>query len=117
MWKNLGPDLVRQRLIIEGTTEKYVLPKQIKDYLGKLAEVTNMKIVSGPVAYNAHKIESYGGWVYWENSGAHFYSYNLNPPLFSVDTYTCKPFSVKKAVEFTKEYFNPIEIVWKEVEV
>ena len=35
-WKNLAPDLVRQRVIIEGTTEKIAEPEQIKDYLGYL---------------------------------------------------------------------------------
>lgn len=40
-----------------------------------------------------------------------------NDPLFTVDTYTCKPFSVREAVEFTREYFKPIKMVWKEVKV
>ena len=38
-WKNLAPDLVRQRVIIEGTSEKIIEPEQIKEYLDKLAEI------------------------------------------------------------------------------
>lgn len=57
-WKNLAPGIVRQRVIIEGTTEKIVEPDQIKDYLEKLAEVTKMEKLSGPYAYSAHDM----GW-------------------------------------------------------
>ena len=54
MWKNLSPDLVRQRLIIEGTLRKPLISDQIKDYLVKLAEVTKMEVLSGPVVYDCH---------------------------------------------------------------
>ena len=115
-WKNLAPGLIRQRIIIEGTTNKIVEPEQIKKYLFELSKVVNMVVLSDPVAYSAHE-DGYGGWIHWKTSGAHFYSYETNPPLFTVDCYTCKAFSVKKAVEFTKKYFNAIDIVWKEIKV
>lgn len=63
-------------------------------------------------------------WIHWKTSGAHLYTYYSSPtdrskplqhPLFTLDTYTCKPFSVEGVVRFTKEYFNPIEIVWREI--
>lgn len=116
MWKNLAPGLVRQRLLIEGTTEKIVEPEQIKRYLIELAKVTKMEVLSGPYAYSAHDM-GFGGWIHWKSSGCHFYSYPTNPPLFTVDTYTCKPFSVEEVVEFTKKFFNAKQIVWKEIEV
>lgn len=116
MWKNLAPGLVRQRVIIEGTTHKIVEPEQIKDYLTKLAGVAKMEVLSGPYAYSAHDM-GFGGWIHWRSSGAAFYSYPTTPPLFTVDCYTCKPFSAKEAAEFTREYFHAIELVYKEVEV
>lgn len=116
MWKNLAPNLVRQRVIIEGTTEKIVEPEEIKAYLLAIADVTKMEVLSGPFAYSAHEM-GYGGWIHWKSSGSHFYSYPTNPPLFTVDCYTCKPFDPVALVEFTKKYFNAIEIVWKEIEV
>jgi len=116
MWKNLAPNLIRQRLIIEGTTKKIVGQKQIKEYLLELAKVTNMKVLSGPYTDTAHEMGE-SGWIHWKTSGAHFYSYSTSPPLFTIDTYTCKPFSIKKVVEFTKKYFNAIDLVWKEVKV
>ena len=116
VWKNLAPDLVRQRIIIEGTTRKIVKPEEIKKYLVALSKVVKMTVLSDPVAYTAPE-DGYGGWIHWKTSGAHFYSYPTNPPLFTVDCYTCKAFSVMDAVEFTKKYFDTIEIVCKEIEV
>ncbi len=121
-WRNLAPNIIRQRLIIEGTTILIVEPPQIEDYLRKLADVTKMEILNGPFARSAHEL-GYGGWIHWKTSGANFYSYprdawgKSNEPLFTIDTYTCKPFSVTEAVEFTREYFNPLQMVWKEVNV
>ena len=113
-WKNLAPDLCRQRVIIEGTTKIIVTPDEIKKYLTELAEITKMEILSGPYAYSAHEM-GYGGWVHWKTSGASFYSYPTSPPLFTIDCYTCKPFSAEKAADFTREYFKAIDLVWKEI--
>lgn len=115
-WQNLAPGLVRQRVIIEGTTEKIVEPEQIKAYLNELAKVCGMEKMSDPYAGTAHNM-GYGGWIHWKSSGAAFYSYPTNPPLFTVDCYTCKPFSCEEAANFTKNFFNAIDLVWKEVEV
>ncbi len=115
-WKNLAPNLTRQRVIIEGTTAKIIEPEQIKDYLLKLAEVTKMEVLSAPEAHSAHDM-GYGGWIHWKSSGAAFYSYPTNPSLFTIDCYTCKPFSAEEAADFTKKYFNAIDLVWQEVEV
>ena len=113
-WKNLAPDLVRQRVIIEGTTREIVIPEEIRKYLDALAVVTKMEKLSDPVAYSAHDM-GYGGWIHWKTSGAAFYSYPTTPPLFTVDCYTCKPFNSEEAANFTKDFFNAIEMVWKEV--
>ena len=94
MWKNLAPDLVRQRVIIEGTTEKIVEPDQIKSYLLELAKVTNMEVLAEPEAHSAHNM-GYGGWIHWKSSGAAFYSYPTNPPplygrLLHLQTIFCR---------------------------
>ena len=118
-WKNLALNISRQRVIIEGTTKEMVLPGQIEDYLIKLSEVLGMRALRAPFTYPAED-KGYGGWIHWVTSGAHFYSYSENwssPSLFTVDAYTCKPFCVEEAVRFTKEYFEPIDIVWKNIEV
>lgn len=115
-WKNIAPNIIRQRVIIECTTEKLVEPEQIENYLLKLAEVAKMEVISGPVVSSAHEM-GWSGWIHWKTSGATAYSYSGTPALFTVDCYTCKPFSAEETAEFTRDYFNAIELVWKEVEV
>lgn len=75
-----------------------------------------MKALQEPYAYIADD-KGYGGWIHWVTSGAHFYSYTTTPPFFSVDAYTCKPFDPESAAEFTRNYFNASELVWRTVEV
>lgn len=113
-WRNLAPFLTRQRAVIEATTENIAEPDQIRSYLSALAAITDMEILSGPFAYSAHEM-GYGGWVHWKTSGAHVYSYPTQPPLLTVDIYTCKPFSLEKAVQFTRGFFNTKDVVWKEI--
>ena len=115
-WRNLAPGLIRQRVVIECTTSKVVGMEEIKDYLVKLSDVLAMRPLSAPFAYPAEDM-GYGGWIHWITSGAHVYSYTTNPPLLTIDAYTCKPFSVEKAVQFTQKYFDVQEIVWKEIDV
>ncbi len=121
-WRNLAPNILRQRLLIEGTTLTIVEPPQIKNYLLKIANISKMVIIGGPYTRTAHEC-GYAGWVHWKTSGCHFYSYPANAwggnnePLFTVDTYTCKPFSVKEILEFTRNYFNTVEMVWREIKV
>jgi S-adenosylmethionine decarboxylase len=115
-WKNLAPEIVRQRLIVEGYPSANITDEQIKDYFLKLSEVCGMKTLAEPTT---HKSDMYGwaGWIHWETSGAHFYAWDQPRSFFSVDIYTCKLFSAEKAVEFTKKYFNATEIVYKEINV
>ncbi|HYC34201.1 MAG TPA: S-adenosylmethionine decarboxylase [Candidatus Paceibacterota bacterium] len=116
-WKNLAPRLVRQRLIIEGITDHLVKPAEFKDYLVKLSRVLKMRPLQKPFAYPAEDM-GYGGWIHWITSGAHIYSYPKECTgtghLLTIDTYTCKPFSIKRAVSFTKKYFKMKEVVFKE---
>ncbi|MDX1285630.1 MAG: S-adenosylmethionine decarboxylase, partial [Draconibacterium sp.] len=97
----------------------------IEKYLKELSKEIGMEAKGEVLTYAAEeKAEDeewsslnmgYAGWLYWVSSGVHFHSYPTNPPIFSVDAYTCKSFSVDKAVEFTSKFFKTKEIVWKEI--
>jgi hypothetical protein len=56
-WRNLAPQLCRQRAIIEATTENIVEPNQISRYLLQLAKVTNMEIILDMT--NNHRLPNY----------------------------------------------------------
>ncbi len=113
--RDLAPKIYRQRLVIEGypKSAEHVSAEKIKDYLKKLSDVTDMITLIDPVT---HRSESYGeaAWIHWETSGAHFYAWEQPTLFYSVDIYTCKAFEPKVAVDFTKEFFESEEVVYKE---
>ena len=115
-WVELAPDICRQRLIIEGTLHNVFLPEDMTKYCHEITKVLNMTEVTSPVCnYDAN----YGwcAYTHWKESGMHIYAWdNRSPRFFSIDLYTCKPFEVKHAINYTEEFFgdNLIKLVWKE---
>ena len=112
-YRDLAPMITRQRLVVEGYPTFVITDEHIKDYLSQLSVVTDMITIIEPVT---HVSDLYGwaGWIHWETSGAHFYSWERPVSFFSVDIYTCKAFDPRKVVEFTENYFRTTEIVAKE---
>src|SRR3989344_883748 len=110
--KNLSPEIYRQRLIIEGKIDYLITGRQIKKYLSGLSEILDMKPLIEPVTHKSKKFR-WAGWIHWETSGCHFYAWDKPIPFFSSDIYTCKKFNAKKAVCFTKNFFDPKKIAYK----
>ena len=111
-FRDLAPTIHRQRLVVEGYPTYVITDAHIKDYLRQLSVVTDMSALIEPVT---HISDLYGwaGWIHWETSGAHFYSWERPLSFFSVDIYTCKAFDPDTAVAFTREYFRTTDIVAK----
>lgn len=105
VYVDLAPQIVRQRLVIEGYPLAPISDKEIVTYLSDLSRVIDMTQLIEPVT---HRSDLYGwaGWIHWETSGAHFYAWEQPLLFFSVDVYTCKAFDVASACEFTRKYFN-----------
>lgn len=113
MEKDLAPTICRQRLVVEGYPATAITAGEITAYLTELSAVLDMTPLMEPVT---HRSELYGeaAWIHWETSGAHFYAWEQPILFFSVDIYTCKPFTVTDAVEFTAASFNATETVHRE---
>ena len=109
-WRDLAPQILRQRLVVEGTCDEPIDAAQICEYLDQLAVVCDMRTLTEPVT---HRSERYGwaGWTHWETSGAHFYAWEQPLLFFSVDIYTCKAFDPDRVIEFTAQYFDTNNIV------
>ena len=112
-FRDLAPTILRQRLIIEGTRAQPISDREIIEYLRGLSEVCEMTVLIDPVTHRSDRF-GWAGWVHWETSGAHFYAWDEPYVFFSVDIYTCKAFDARRAVEFTRDYFDAEEIVAKE---
>ena len=104
--KDLAPDIIRQRMIVEGTLKDPFDPLEMVGYCREITDVLKMTQVSAP--FCSH--DSRYGWcayMHWKESGIHIYSWNTRkPPFFSIDIYTCKVFNEQDVVEFTKNFFG-----------
>ncbi len=111
-WRDLAPDIVRQRLVIEGIPAHPVDAGQIRTYLSALSREVDMVQLLEPVT---HRSDLYGwaGWIHWETSGAHFYAWERPQLFFSVDIYTCKAFDPEVAVAFTADFLAARAVVAK----
>ena len=111
-WQDLAPEILRQRLVIEGVPARPVDEAVIRSYLSELSRVVDMVQLLEPVT---HRSDLYGwaGWIHWETSGAHFYAWEQPRLFFSVDVYTCKAFDADTAVSFTRDFLSAGSIVAK----
>ena len=110
---DLAPDIHRQRLVVEGLCRQTIDAVTIRDYLAKLSETIGMVTLIEPVTHRS-PLYGWAGWIHWETSGAHFYSWERPISFFSVDIYTCKAFDPAAVVAFTKDYFQTTDLVAKE---
>ena len=115
-FKDLAPEICRQRMIIEGTLSTPFLPEQMTKYCQDITDVLNMTTVTSPIC----NYEPNYGWcafMHWKESGMHIYSWDdRKPPFFSIDIYTCKKFNPEIALTYTREFFGEQlqDISWKE---
>lgn len=117
--KNLYAKIYRQRLIIEGIYTTKVTGPKLKTYLKDLSDHLEMTIIYGPIVKNlAGKVNSFHDGLesvlIWAESGVSTYVWDKQK-FFTVDIYSCKKFSVKKAVNFSKKFFKAKKIVSKSV--
>jgi S-adenosylmethionine decarboxylase len=111
-YRDLAPRIHRQRLVVEGYPTFVITDEHIKDYLSQLSVVTDMITLIEPVTH-CSDLYGWAGWIHWETSGAHFYSWERPVSFFSVDIYTCKAFDPAEVVAFTERYYRTTEIVAK----
>ena len=108
--KNLAPAIFRQRLLIEAKYEAEINKENILEYFEELAKVLDTRIYGEP---KVHSTDGKGKWINQGydafaplvDSGISIYIWT-NAKFLSVLIYTCKKFDPKKALAFTKTFFN-----------
>jgi S-adenosylmethionine decarboxylase len=110
---DLAPEILRQRLVVEGLVDTPISAEQIETYLSELSVVVDMITLLPPVTHESSTF-GWAGWIHWESSGAHFYAWDRPRLFFSVDIYTCKAFSAERAVDFTQRFFRASEVSYRE---
>jgi S-adenosylmethionine/arginine decarboxylase-like enzyme len=109
--RNLAPDILRQRLLIEAKYRKNPVTKSdVEQFLRDLPKILNLRIYTDPVVYSpggeGKEInQGYDGFVALIDSGIAIYVWE-NAKFVSVVIYTCKNFDPDAAVKFTKDFFD-----------
>lgn len=109
--KNLAPDILRQRLLIEGFFTRPVDEAVIRSYLLELAAALDLRTYGEPVIFAPASGEGrdenagFDAFVPLIDSGISGYFWT-GPRFLSVVLYTCKGFDERAAVAFTGDFFG-----------
>ncbi len=119
--KDLAPHIYRQRIVIEGLFTQRPSEASLSDYIYGLSKMLKMTILFGPIVKNLTagtkfnaKHAGLEAVAIWAESGVQVYIWD-NASFFTVDIYTCAPFSSEAAIDYTKTFFKASEIVFKPV--
>jgi len=116
--KDIAPDIVRKRLLVEAKYAISVSEQTVKDFLLQLPKTLELRIYADPIIHSADnqgKLENsgYDAFVPLIDSGIYIGIWSRQKFLSSV-IYTCKDFSTDKAIAFIKGFFETTEIEFKE---
>jgi S-adenosylmethionine decarboxylase len=112
--KKLAPNLVRQRLLIEGHYGVEVDEEVIKKFFAFLCERLGLRFYAEPIVFSPAGMgkagnQGYDAFVPLIDSGISAYFWTQERFL-SVVVYTCKAFDETVALEATREFFAMSEV-------
>jgi S-adenosylmethionine decarboxylase len=112
--RNLAPDIVRQRLLIEGRFRATVDQVKVERSLVEIAAHLGLRAYGKPVVHapgGAGKDENEGfdAFIPLIDSGISLYVWSRKRFL-AVVLFTCKQFEVEAALSFTRRFFDVHEI-------
>lgn len=107
---DLAPDIVRQRLLIEGLYASPLDRDAVERFLTGLAAHVGLRAYDAPVVHSpggAGKEENQGfdAFLPLVDSGISLYVWTSRR-FFAVVLFTCKRFEVDEALAFTREFFR-----------
>ena len=108
--RDLAPEIVRQRLLLEGHFAVDVDEESIRRFLRELPAALDLRTygeatVFAPGGAGRDANEGYDAFVPLIDSGISLYVWSAQRFL-SLIVFTCKEFDEEKAVAFTREYFE-----------
>lgn len=108
--RNLAPDIVRQRLLIEGYYRINVDPDVIRGYLSGVSRYLGLRTYGDPIIHcpageGSEANQGYDAFVPLIDSGISLYVWSARR-FYAVVLFTCKAFDETRALEFTRTYFH-----------
>lgn len=116
--EDIAPDIIRQRLLIEANFSINLDRKVIESYLFELAKTLDLQIYGHPIIHSPsgqgkEANQGFDAFIPLIDSGIALYIWS-NKKFLSCVLYTCKNFSVEKALDFTKKFFKTKKLVYQE---
>lgn len=116
--KNIAPDIVRKRLLVEAKYTAEVSEETVRGYLLGLPKALDLRVYGDLTIHATNgqgkpENQGYDGFVPLIDSGIYIGVWASKKFLSSV-IYTCKYFSTEQAVSFVKDFFQTTEIEFKE---
>jgi S-adenosylmethionine decarboxylase len=107
--QDLAPDIVRQRLLIEGYFTTDVDEAAIESYFGGLTSALDLRAYGSPTIFAPEGLgreenQGYDAFIPLIDSGVSLYVWS-QPRFLSVVVFTCKHFDADRAIEFTRDFF------------
>jgi S-adenosylmethionine decarboxylase len=116
--RDLAPDILRQRLLLEGYYSAPVDRSAVEGYLTGVAGKLGLRTYGAPIVHTPHGIgksenQGFDAFIPLIDSGISLYVWSARQ-FFAAVLFTCKPFDVSEAVEFTRQYFGARELEHRE---
>jgi hypothetical protein len=112
--RDLAPDIVRQRLLIEGFFERDVDETAIREFFDALTSGMSLRTYGAPTIFapegtGREENAGYDAFVPLIDSGISLYVWS-RPRFLSVVMFTCKRFDADRAVSITRDFFGMREV-------
>ena len=112
--RDLAPEIVRERLLIEGLYERDVDREAVERYLVELAAHLELRTYGSPIVHapggtGKDENEGYDAFIPLIDSGISLYVWTRRK-FFAAVLFTCKRFDTAAAIAFTREYFAARDI-------
>jgi len=107
--QDLAPDIVRQRILIEGYYTVPVDEDVIRDFFATITDRLDLRTYQAPIVFapggeGQPENAGYDAFVPLIDSGISLYVWT-GPQFLSVVAFTCKAFDADAAVAATREFF------------
>lgn len=112
--RDLAPEIIRQRLLIEGRYTVEIDKPAIESFLSGLAARLDLRTYGTPVIHapgglGKEENEGFDAFIPLIDSGISLYVWT-SAGFFACVLFTCKAFDADKAISFAAEYFGASEI-------
>lgn len=115
--KNLAPQIFRKRVFIEGFYTVEISKDFIKDLLYQLGQTLEMTPLTEPIIFSPdesnYPYHGIGGYMAWVESGISIYTWK-EYKFFTVDVYSCKDFKTDTLINFIRDKFKCVKLVYEE---